>query len=159
MRPAAAQQNERSFRDLQSQALTCDTVQHALNLCLHCPDLCVCNHSSLMRKMLIMLAQGMRELIRIHSCVASCQLERQTKVLIMGGCSLSEFAIKVGIFTVWSLQITLWKSLMWPRSSGMNDVTSNMLKHEDEYSAREKLSTLRPLYLSAGEAHLCGVIC
>lgn len=34
-----------------------------------------------------------------------------------------------------------------------------MLKHEDEYSVRERLSTLRPLYLSAGEAHLCGVIC
>jgi len=62
-----------------------------------------------------MLARGMRELIRVHSCVASCQLEQQTKLLIMGGCSLSEFTIKVGIFIGWS-----YNSLKKP------DVTSEL---------------------------------
>lgn len=115
-------------------------VQHALNLRLRCPDLCV---QSLVfdEEDSIMLSRCRRELIRVHSCVASCQLEQQTKVLIMGGCGLSEFAIKVGIFTGWSLQITLWKSLMWPCSCIMwvrheQRHFSNMLKHEDEYSLR-----------------------
>lgn len=39
---------------------------------------------------------------------------------------------------------------------------SNILKHEDDYSMRERereiARTLHPLYLSAGDAHLCGEI-
>lgn len=64
------------------------------------PDcLDVCNHSSLMRKMLICIALGMHATIHVRSCVACCQLEWQTKIFFMGGGSFSSFISKEFIFS------------------------------------------------------------
>lgn len=163
LKTAASVQSKRSFWYLRSWVLTCDSAARSKYLSL-LPRL-VCAITRLWWGRCYHASPGHEG---THPCPLMCGLlsAGATNKRAYRGCSLSEFAIKVGIFTDRSLQITIRKSLTWPLSCIMwvRAWTTSLFKHVKAWrwiqykGEREIAGVLHPLYLSAGDAHLCGVI-